>query len=106
MDPPAITTNDSGATVLVLEGRIDRACIRALCAAVRVALAGHPGGLLICDVAGVVDPCAGTVDALARAQLTAVRAGGRVRLRGAGHALCELLELTGLDRVLPGEPGP
>jgi ABC-type transporter Mla MlaB component len=105
MEPPAISSNESGAFVLALEGRVDRACIPALCDSVREALDVCPDGLLICDLAKVVDPGAATVDALARAQLAAKRVGGRVTLRGADVILASLLDLMGLGRVLPIEAG-
>jgi hypothetical protein len=45
-----------------------------------------------------------TVDALARLQLEACRAGHCLRLRGASPELLELIELAGLAEVLPVEP--
>ncbi len=42
------------------------------------------------------------VDRLARLELAARRAGLSVRLRDACPELCELLELCGLDGLLPG----
>jgi ABC-type transporter Mla MlaB component len=59
-----------------------------------------PGGEVVCDVSGVVDPDAATIEALARLQLSALRAGRRIRIEGAGSRLTELLALTGLDEVL------
>lgn len=41
------------------------------------------------------------MEALARLRLTARRLGYRLRLRGAGEALRELLALTGFEVVLP-----
>jgi hypothetical protein len=55
---------------------------------------------VICDVGAVTDPDAGTVEALARLQLTALRRGRRIRLDGACDRLWELLALTGLRDVL------
>jgi anti-anti-sigma regulatory factor len=46
----------------------------------------------------------GTIDALARLQLTARRAGLHMRLRAVPRELRELLELVGLDEVLGVEP--
>jgi hypothetical protein len=46
----------------------------------------------------------GTVDALARLQLSARRLGRRLRLREAPLELRELIELAGLSRVLGVEP--
>ena len=60
-------------------------------------------GRLTCDVGAVTRPDAGTVDALARMQLTARRQGGRLELRRACGELRDLLELAGLTDVLPCE---
>jgi len=107
MEPPEPSTNESGAFVLAIEGRVDRAFVPVLCEWIRTALASCAGSVVICDVANVVEPSAATVEALARAQLTALRAGGLVRLRGADDDLCCLLDLMGLeDDVLPRDPGP
>jgi anti-anti-sigma regulatory factor len=46
----------------------------------------------------------GTVDALARLQLSARRLGRRLRLRDVPLELRELIELAGLSRVLGVEP--
>jgi anti-anti-sigma regulatory factor len=46
----------------------------------------------------------GTVDALARLQLSARRLGRRLRLREVPLELRELIELAGLTRVLGVEP--
>jgi anti-anti-sigma regulatory factor len=60
--------------------------------------------VLLCDVAAVTHPDAGTVDALARLELTARRHGRELRLRDPPPALRELLELCGLAEVLRVEP--
>ncbi len=73
--------------------------IPALCEAVRARLAAH--GRVVCDVSTLVDPDLGTVDALARLQLTVKRLGGTIGLRGASPRLLELLTLAGLVGVLP-----
>jgi anti-anti-sigma regulatory factor len=57
-------------------------------------------GAVVCDVGGILDADALTVDALARLQLTAQRSGRRVRLRNASPALRDLLALVGLCDVL------
>jgi ABC-type transporter Mla MlaB component len=57
-------------------------------------------GVAQCDVSGV-RPDAVTVDALARLQLGASRAGCRVRLRNASSELVELVAFMGLTEVLP-----
>lgn len=58
--------------------------------------------LIVCDVAALADPDLGTVDALARLQLTAQRCGRRVRLQHACVELRGLLDLTGLSEVVAG----
>lgn len=65
--------------------------------------------MLVCDVAGIGPPGLGAVDVLARLQLAARRAGGRIRLRDPDPALCALLHLVGLafeveGQVEEGEP--
>nr|MDT0665999.1 STAS domain-containing protein [Micromonospora sp. DSM 115978] len=61
---------------------------------------------VVYDLSAVVGPNVVTVEALARLQLTARRAGCGVRVQGAGVALRELLTLTGLDAVLHPPPKP
>jgi STAS domain len=58
---------------------------------------------IVCDVGAIVDPDAATVDALARFQLVARRAGRQVRLAHASPELLRLLAFMGLERVLPVE---
>ena len=60
---------------------------------------------VVCDVSGVVEPDAATIEALARLQLSALRVGRRIRIEGAASRLTELLALTGLDEVLSGPAG-
>ena len=79
-----------------------------LCERVR-ALLGGGEGRIVCDVGALADPDLGTVEALARLQLTVKRLGGALRLRGTSAQLEELLTLTGLEEVLlrlevAGEP--
>jgi ABC-type transporter Mla MlaB component len=89
------------AAVFVLGGRIARADIPALCERARASLEGSDVGAVVFDVAGLVDPDAVTVDALARLQLTAQRLGGRLRLRHAFGELQDLIALMGLTDALP-----
>jgi len=58
---------------------------------------------IVCDLAGT-DADAGTIDALARLQLSAQRAGVELRLRHVPRELQELLAFTGLSGVLRLEP--
>jgi hypothetical protein len=60
---------------------------------------------IVCDVAALVGPDAGTVDALARLQLAVRRLGLELLLRHASGELRELLVFAGLDEVLRLEPG-
>jgi ABC-type transporter Mla MlaB component len=66
----------------------------------RALLEARRGETVVCDVGTLIDPDVGTVDALARLQLTACRLGCQVRLRGASRELLDLLALTGLRDVL------
>ena len=59
---------------------------------------------IVCDVGVLIDPDAATVDALARFQLVARRAGHQVRLAHASPDLRRLLAFMGLTGVLPVEP--
>jgi ABC-type transporter Mla MlaB component len=92
--PPLETTND-----LVIGGQISPATIAGLCDRVRGLLQGGTR-LIVCDVGGLAADAA-TIDALARAQLTARRLGGRIRLCNACVELRELVTLAGLSDVLP-----
>jgi ABC-type transporter Mla MlaB component len=92
---------EPGSIVLAVEGRIARAGIPGFCQRVRVELEACGEELVICDVAGVEDPDAATVDALARLQLTARRLGLRVQLRDPCDELRDLLNLMGLSEAVP-----
>jgi hypothetical protein len=54
-----------------------------------------------CDVGGIAEPDADTIDALARLQLLALRVGVRFRFSSACEELRDLLALSGLADVLP-----
>ena len=95
---------DSATIDLVVEGPFDRAEIDAFCDRLRGALENSGADVAVFDVGVLGDPGVGTVDALARAQLTARRLGCRITLRHTGGRLRELLELVGLRDVLPVEP--
>lgn len=86
---------------LAIGGRVARAGTPRLCERVRALLEGSDTKLVVCDVGALIDPDVETIDALARAQLTARRLGGRVRLRNASSELQELLSLAGLCDVVP-----
>jgi hypothetical protein len=74
--------------------------VSAFCEGVRALLEAADVELVVCDVGRVSHPDLGTVDALARLQLTARRCGRQVLLRRARLELEGLLALTGLSDVL------
>jgi anti-anti-sigma regulatory factor len=84
--------------VLVIRAPIAPHDVAALCERLRGPLAR--GDSIVCDVTALHDPDLGTVDALARLQLTAKRLGGSLRLVGVTPELDGLLGLTGLRDVL------
>lgn len=92
-------------TIVVLRGRIGRDEAPALCERVRAAIEGGGPRRVICDVGLVREPDACTVDALARMQLTAHAAGGRLCLAGTSSDLRCLVALAGLAEVLPSIGG-
>jgi len=89
---------------LVLSGPLTPADAAALCERARLELERSGDEVLVCDVAALQRPDAGTIEALARLQLTARRLGRQVRLRDPSHDLLDLLELCGLGEVLRVEP--
>ncbi|MCX4611316.1 STAS domain-containing protein [Streptomyces sp. RLB3-17] len=103
--PPAglLTVDATTPAVLVLPGPVTRDQVPGLCDDVRARLAATGAGVVVCDVAGLGPPGLATVDALARMQLTARRAGGRVRLRAPTPPLLLLLDLVGLRFEVEGE---
>ncbi|MFE5187322.1 STAS domain-containing protein [Streptomyces sp. NPDC056628] len=90
--------------VLVLAGPVTRGEVARLCAAVRARLESGRSRVVVCDVGGLGPPGLGTVDLLARLQLTARRAGGRIRLRDSDPALHALLDLVGLRFEMERQP--
>jgi STAS domain-containing protein len=74
---------------------------------VRALLEATGAGAVVCDAAALgasgLAPGLAAVDLLARLQLAARRAGGRIRLRDPTPALCALLGLVGLPFELEGE---
>ncbi|MFD3576070.1 STAS domain-containing protein [Streptomyces sp. NPDC058644] len=81
---------------LTLTGTLDREITQRLCEEARATLQATDADVLVCDVASLGPPVLAAVDALARLQLTARRAGGRIRLRNPAPHLRELLDLVGL----------
>jgi ABC-type transporter Mla MlaB component len=90
---------------LVISGPLTPADAAALCERARSELERSDAEVLVCDVAALTHPDAGTVEALARLQLTARRLGRQVRLREPSRELRGLLDLFGLSEVLRVEPG-
>lgn len=105
--------------VLVLAGPVTREGVPRLCEDVRALLGaggGRGGGggsngrgpVVVCDVAGLGPPGLDAVELLARLQLAARRAGGRIRLRDPAPALLAFLDLVGIgfdvEREREGKP--
>jgi ABC-type transporter Mla MlaB component len=74
--------------------------VAALCEGVRLAMDRSRADLVLCDLGRLTDADLGTVDALARLQLTGRRLGCRVDVRNAPPGLRELLLLVGLGQVV------
>ncbi|MFF0158960.1 STAS domain-containing protein [Streptomyces sp. NPDC005263] len=90
--------------VLTLVGPVARDEVTGLCDDVRRLLDTTGARTVVCDVAGLGPPGLGAVDLLARLDLTARRAGGRIRLRDPTPALHALLDLVGLRFEVEGQP--
>ncbi|MFB6554536.1 STAS domain-containing protein [Streptomyces sp. NPDC056405] len=82
--------------VLVLPGPVSRGETPRLSDEVRALMESTGAGVVVCDVGGLGPPGLAVVDLLARLELTARRAGGRIRLRDPDPALHALLDLVGL----------
>ena len=106
--PPGLQIVDAMTpAVLVLTGPVTRDEVTGLCDDVRALLeaTGARGPcVVVCDVGGLGPPGLGTVDLLARMELTARRAGGRIRLRDPDPALRALLDLVGLSFEVERQP--
>ncbi|MFE1314203.1 STAS domain-containing protein [Streptomyces sp. NPDC058755] len=89
--------------VLVLAGPVTRDEVTGLCDDVRALLEVTGAGVVVCDVGGLGPPGLAVVDLLARLELAARRAGGRIRLRDPDPALHALLDLVGLRFQMEGE---
>nr|WP_202516306.1 MULTISPECIES: STAS domain-containing protein [unclassified Streptomyces] len=92
-----------------MPGPVRRDEVAGLCADLRALLEPGRPGVVVCDVGGLGPPGLAVVDLLARLELTARRAGGRIRLRDPDPALHALLDLVGLrfqveGQVEEGEP--
>ncbi|WP_158715646.1 STAS domain-containing protein [Streptomyces sp. NRRL S-481] len=102
--PPGLPIVDAMTPpVLVLPGPVTRDEVRELSDDVRALLGAGRARVVVCDVGGLGPPGLATVDLLARLQLAARRAGGRIRLRDPDPALCALLDLVGLRFEVEGQ---
>ncbi|MFF4502245.1 STAS domain-containing protein [Streptomyces sp. NPDC001401] len=89
--------------VLVLPGPVTRDEVTGLCEDVRELLESTGAGAVVVDVAAIGPPGLGAVDLLARLELAARRAGGRIRLRDPAPSLHALLDLVGLRIEVEGQ---
>ncbi|MFF7235911.1 STAS domain-containing protein [Streptomyces collinus] len=89
--------------VLMLAGPVTRGEVPGWCDEVRSLLRRTGARVVVCDIGGLGPPGLGTVDLLARLELAARRAGGRIRLRDPDPALLALLDLVGLRFQVEGE---
>lgn len=90
-------------TVLVLAGLVTPDDVTRLDGDLRALLDATGAGIVVCDVGALRPVQLGTVDVLARLQLAAQRAGGRIRLRDPAPVLRALLDLVGLRFELEGK---
>ncbi|WP_409470046.1 STAS domain-containing protein [Streptomyces sp. HC307] len=89
---------------IVLAGPVTREEVTGLCDDVRGLLEASGASVVVCDVGGLGPPGLAAVDLLARLELAAKRAGGRIRLRDPDPALHALLDLVGLRFEMEGQP--
>ena len=87
---------------MVVAGAISRADVAALCDQLGRRL-DRCGGEVVCDVGALLRADVSAVDGLARLQLTAHRHGGRIVVQRPSAELRRLIELCGLDAVLPAD---
>ncbi|MFJ2606508.1 STAS domain-containing protein [Streptomyces sp. NPDC091279] len=90
--------------VVAPPGPVTRDEVRGLCDDVRAGLAAGRNGVVVVDVAGIGPPGLAAVELLARLQLAARRADGRIRLRDPAPALRAVLDLVGLPVEVEGHP--
>jgi anti-anti-sigma regulatory factor len=89
--------------VLVLPGPVTRDEARELCDDVRALLETRGARVVVIDAAAIGPPGLAAVDLLARLELAARRAGGRIRLRDPAPSLRALLDLVGLRFEMEGQ---
>lgn len=85
---------------LVIEGPMTPAHVAELCEHVRALVDGRRAYRVICDLGELTDADLGTIDALARVQLTSRRLGCQMSVRNAPPGLGDLLLLAGLGQVV------
>ncbi|MEG3631837.1 STAS domain-containing protein [Streptomyces poriticola] len=90
--------------VLVLPGPVSQEELPRLGDEVRALLETTGAEAVVCDVGGLGPPGLAVVDLLARLELAARRASGRIRLRDPDPALHALLDLVGLRFELERQP--
>jgi hypothetical protein len=93
--------------VVVVDGPFSRGSIASLCDGARRLLATGRVDIVMYDVGAVAEPDVMVIEALARLQLTARRAGGSIGVRRASGRLRDLLDLVGLcDVIALGDESP
>ncbi|MPY34428.1 STAS domain-containing protein [Streptomyces adustus] len=103
--PPGLPHVDAMTpAVLVPAGPVTREGVAGLCEDVRAAVRACPTRVAVVDVGRLSAPGLGAVDLLARLELAARRAGGRIRLRAPDPSLRALLHLVGLRFEVEGQP--
>jgi anti-anti-sigma regulatory factor len=80
--------------------------VAAACRRVRLLLRRAPGSTVSCDLRSLDGASISTVGALARLQLAARRAGGRIELTSTTPDLRAMLHLAGLDEIVPSADPP
>ncbi|WP_329256272.1 hypothetical protein OG223_32735 [Streptomyces sp. NBC_01478] len=107
--PPGLPIVDAKTPAVLVPARpVTRDEVAGLCAEVRALLEATGAGVVLVEVTAEAvgpgpPPGLGTVDLLARLELTARRAGARIRLREPGPELRALLDLVGLRFEMEGE---
>ncbi len=86
--------------VVVIDGPLSPERIATLCSEARRLLASGGADIVVCDVGAMVEPDVMVVEALARLQLTARRAGGSIEVWQASGGLRDLLALVGFCDVV------
>jgi anti-anti-sigma regulatory factor len=89
--------------VLMLAGPVTRSQVPGWCDDVGSLLRTTGARVVVCDAGGLGPPGLDAVELLARLELAARRAGGRIRLRDPDPALLALLDLVGLRFQVEGE---